>query len=232
MIFLQEIHEVIGGKMEEFSEAMRDRWKPLIEKDDLARVLWFWELTMMTSLSYTAVSITAVRDWQSWGTLVNRMVSDRKWKKWNRDVCQYRRDVVSKMLLPNPLSPLQEVDFASVGTAPDDGTPGLYLLDTGWPYLGKTEEYIEALHKVYQAQVAAIQPPVITVVAGWRTCPGSGRWHEAIVLSKIHNWELLSQIIPYGVPPSRPEDWMNAGLKYRDRWESKLLRTESWSPLK
>jgi hypothetical protein len=27
MIFLQEIHEVIGGKMEEFSEAMRDRWE-------------------------------------------------------------------------------------------------------------------------------------------------------------------------------------------------------------
>lgn len=232
MIFLQEIHEVIGGKMEEFSEAMRDRWKPLIEKDDLARVLWFWDLTMMTSVSYTAVSITAIKDWQSYGTLVNHMVSDLKWKKWNHDVCEYRRDVVSKMLLPNPLSPLQEVDFASVGTAPDDGTPGLYLLDTGWPYLGKTEEYIEALHKVYQAQLEAIQPPVITVVAGWRTCPGGGRWHEAIVLSKIHKWELLSQIIPYGVPPSRPEDWMMAGLKYRDRWESKLLRTEPWSPLK
>ena len=232
MIFLEEIHEVIGGKMEQFSESMRDRWKPLIERDDLARVLWFWDLTMMTSLSYTAVSITAVRDWPSWGTLVNRMVSDRKWKKWNHDVCEYRRDVVSKMLLPNPLSPLQEVDFATVGTAPDDGTPGLYILDTGWPYLGKTEEYIEALHKIYQAQLAAIQPPVITVVAGWRTCPGGGRWHEAIVLSKIHNWELLSQIIPYGVPPSRPEDWMNAGLKYRDRWESKLLRTEPCSPLK
>jgi len=103
MIFLQEIHEVIGGKMEEFSEAMRDRWKPLIEQGGLARVLWFWELTMMTNVSYTAVSITAVRDWQSWGTLVDRMVSDRKWKKWNHDVCEYRRDVVSKMLLPNPL---------------------------------------------------------------------------------------------------------------------------------
>jgi len=52
------------------------------------------------------------------------------------------------------------------------------------------------------------------------------------VLSKIHNWELLSQIIPFGVPPPEPGDWMLEGLKYRDRWESRLLRTESWSPMK
>jgi hypothetical protein len=187
----------------------------------------------MTNMSYTAVSITAVRDWQSYGILVDRMVNDPAWKEWNRDSWQYRRDVVSKILLTNPLSPLQEVDFNSAWPATDEGTPALYLLDTGWPYLGKMDEYAEALHKVFQAQVAAIQPPVITVEAGWRTCPGSGRWHEALVLSKIHNWELLSNIIPYGVPSTdQPEHWMNEGLKYRDRWESKLLRTESWSPVK
>jgi hypothetical protein len=232
MICLLEIHEVIGGKMEAFSEAMRDRWKPLIEQGGLARVLWFWELTIMTNLSYTAVSITAVRDWQSYGSLVNRMMNDPEWKEWNRDVCQYRRDVISKILLPNPLSPLREFDFTSEESSGDNAPPSLYLLDTGWPYLGKMDEYAEALHTVYQAQVAAIQPPVITVVAGWRTCPGSGRWHEAMVLSKIHNWELLSNIIPFGVPPSQPGQWMQEGLKYRDRWESKLLRTESWSPIK
>lgn len=232
MIYLYETHEVIGGKMEEFSEAMRDRWKPLIEQGGLAKVIWFWELAVMTNVSYTAVSMTVIRDWQSWGTLVNRMLNDRKWKKWNQDVCQCRRDVVSKLLMPNPLSPMQDVDFASVGKGTDEGIPGLYLLDTGWPYLGKMEEYIKALHEVYQAQVAAIQPPVITVVAGWRNCPGSGRWHEAYVLSKIHNWETLSLIIPYGVPPANPGEWMMEGLKYRDRWESRLLRTESWSPMK
>ena len=232
MINLLEIHEVIGGKMDDFFEAMRDRWKPLIERDGIAKVLWFWELAIMTNTSYTAVSITAVRDWQSWGVLVDRMMNDPTWRAWNRDVCQYRRDVVSQILIPNPLSPLKDFDSISIGAETGDGPPALYLLDTGWPYLGKVEEYAEALHKVYQEQVAAIQPPVITVVAGWRTCPGSGRWHEAHVLSKIHNWELLSNIIPYGVPPSEPDQWMQAGLKYRDRWESKLLRTADWSPMK
>ena len=34
-----------------------------------------------------------------------------------------------------------------------------------------------------------------------------------------------------GEGPSRPGEWMKEGLKHRDRWESKLLRTVSWSPI-
>ncbi len=232
MIYLHETHEVIGGKMDEFSEAMRDRWKGLIEKDDLARVLWFWKLPHGTNVSYQAISITAVRDWQAWGRIVHSMVEDGDWRSWNKDVCRYRRDVVSKILLPNPRSPMQEVDFSSVGGQEDDEMPALYLHDTGWPYPGLMEEYIDALHGVLEQQMAEIQPPVITAVAGWRTCPGAGRFHEAIFLSKIHNWELYSFIITFGEPEPQPGEWMVEGLKYRDRWESKLLRTDKWSPMK
>jgi hypothetical protein len=31
MIYLHEIHEVLGGKMEEFGDAMRTQWRPLLE---------------------------------------------------------------------------------------------------------------------------------------------------------------------------------------------------------
>jgi len=127
MIYLHETHEVIGGKMDEFSEAMRDQWRPLVERDGLARVLWFFKVPHGTSVSYQAVSIAAVRDWQSWGTIVERTVNDPAWKQWNRDVCQYRRDVVSKLLLPNPRSPLQEVDLASVEAPAEEGMPSVYL---------------------------------------------------------------------------------------------------------
>ena len=232
MIYLHETHEVIGGKMDDFSEAMRDQWKPMIEKDDLARVLWFWRVPHGTNVSYQAISITAVKDWQAWGTIVDRMVGQSEWKSWDKDACQYRRDVVSKILLPNPRSPLQEVDFSSVGSQEDDELPSLYLHDTGWPYPGLMEEYIDALHRVLEPQMAAVQPPVIMATAGWRTCPGTGRFHEAIILSKIYNFELFSFIITIGEPPAHPGEWMLEGLKYRDRWESKLVRTDKWSPLK
>lgn len=232
MIYLHEIHEIVGGKKEKFSEAMRSQWKPLIERDGLAKVLWFFHHAVGTSVSYQAVSIAAIRDWQAWGTIVERFVNDPTWKKWNQDVCQYRKDVVARLLLPNPLSPLQEVDFDQVGVALDDDMPAIYLHDTGWPYPGKMEEYIEALHTVLEPQMAAVQPPVISIAATWRTCPGTGRFHEAIILSKIHNWELFSFVITLGEPTPQPGDWMMEGLKYRDTWESKILRTADWSPMK
>ena len=232
MIYLHETHDVIGGKMDEFSESMRARWKPLIERDGTARVLWFFKLPHGTNVSYQAISITAVKDWQSYGTIVDRSLNDAEWKAWSKEVCQLRRDVESKLLLPNPKSPLQEVDLGFAEAPSGDGMPSLYLHDTGWPYPGLMEEYIDALHTVLEPQMEAVKPYVITAAAGWRTCPGTGRFHEAILLSKIHNWELFSFIITFGEPPPQPGEWMVEGLKYRDRWESKLLRTADWSPMK
>jgi len=232
MIFLHETHDVIGGRMDEFSESMSTRWRPMIERDGLARVMWFFTLAHGTNVSYQAISITAVRDWTSWGTLVDRMVAEKDWRTWLRDVCLARRDVESKILLPNPKSPLQEIDLTSVEAPGDDGVPSLYLHDTGWPYPGLMEDYIDALHTILEPQMEAVTPYVITAVAGWRTCPGTGRFHEAVLLSKIHNWELFSFLITFGEPPAQPGEWMIEGLTYRDKWESKLLRTAPWSPMK
>ncbi|MBE0480853.1 MAG: hypothetical protein IBX68_07730 [Dehalococcoidia bacterium] len=232
MIFLHETHEISGGKKEEFLELMRSEWKPLIERDRLARLMWFFVVPHGTSVSYQAVSITAVKDWQSWGVLAGRSLRERAWKKFNRDICKYRRDMTARLLVPNPKSPIQEVDLDFKEDPPGEGLPGIYLHDTGWPFPGKMEGYVDALHSVLGEQVAVIQPPVITVEAGWRNAPGAGRFHEAILLSKIHNWELFSFIITFGEPPPNPGDWMLEGLKYRDQWESKLLRTVSWSPMR
>ncbi len=233
MIYLHETHDVIGGKMDDFSESMRTRWRPLVERDSLARVLWFFKLATGTNVSYQAISITAVKDWQSWGTIVNRMVTDPEWKAWDHEVAGFRRDVESRILLPNPRSPLQEVDFASVeAPAADSGLPSVYLHDTGWPYPGLMDEYVDALHSILEPQMEAVKPYVITVAAGWRTSPGAGRFHEAILLSKIHNFELFSFIITVGEPEPQPGEWMVEGLKYRDKWESKILRTVDWSPMK
>ena len=232
MIYLHETHEVIGGKMDDFSEAMRSQWRPLIEHDGLARVLWFCKVPHGTSVSYQAISITAVKDWQAWGAIADRSLSDPNWKAWNNDVCQYRRDVVGKLLVPNARSPLQDVDLSTVEAPADDGIPSVYLHDTGWPYPGLMDDYVDALHSILEPQMEAVKPYVITVAAGWRTSPGAGHFHEAILLSKIHNFELFSFIITVGEPEPQPGEWMVEGLKYRDKWESKILRTVDWSPMK
>ena len=226
MIFLHEIHEVAGGRMSDFEDSLRGTWKPLVEQDREARLLWFWHHTHGTGPSYQAVSITAIRDWAAWGKLVERL-GKGELADWARDIGSLRREVTSKILLPTPWSPLQEVSLEPA--EPEPGEPAIHLHDTGWPFSGKLDAYVNALGSVYYPQVK--QSRMITIDACWTTAPGAGRHHEVVLLQKILDWPRFSDLLTKGEKPSSPGAWMREGLKHRDRWESKLLRTASWSPL-
>ena len=226
MIFLHEIHEVVGGKMGDFEDSLRATWKPLVESQGDARLIWFWHHTHGTGPSYQAISVTAIADWQAWGRLVDR------WRggdlgSWACDVASVRREVTSKILLPTAWSPLRDVDLGGAGEE-SSGEPAVYLHDTGWPFPGKLDTYVAALGDVYFPQVK--QSRMISVEACWTTAPGAGRHHEVVLLQKILDWSRFSDLLTKGEKPSTPGEWMREGLKHRDRWESKLLRTASWSP--
>ncbi len=226
MLFLHETHEIIGGKTADFEEALREVWKPLFEEGARARLLWYWQHTHGTGPSYQAVTITAVRDWTVWGDLVAAMKSGSAWKRWWDACWGLRREVVGKLLIPTPWSPLQTVDLAGLRAA--DGEPSLYLHDTGWPYTGKLDSYVDALGSIFYPQTTRSR--MIKVEACWTTCPGTGRHHEVLLLQKILDWPAFSRLLTQGEQPSRSGDWMVEGLKHRDRWESKLLRPAAWSP--
>ena len=228
MIFLHEVHEVAGGRMGDFEEAIQSGWKPLVEKERTAKLLWFWQHTHGTGPSYQAVSITAVKDWSTWGRLVAQARADGALRAWYRDVCAVRREVISKILVPTPWSPLQEVDLEA-SESRRSAEPALYLHDTGWPFPGKLDSYVAALGEVFYP--ATRQSRMISVEACWSVAPGTGRFHEVVLLQKILDWARFSHLLTQGEGPSRPGEWMKEGLKHRDRWESKLLRTVSWSPM-
>ena len=226
MIYLHETHELIGGKAEEFEPSFRDIWKPAIERDGRARLLWYWHHTHGTGPSYQAISITAVRDWATWGAIVDEMRGPL-WRPW-WDVCwSSRREVTSKLLRPAEWSPLQQVDL---GAPPAAGDGSLYLHDTGWPFVGKLDDYVGALGSVFYPATANYK--MIRIEACWTVCPGTGRHHEVVLLQKVLDWPAFSHLLTDGERPSRPSEWMREGLKYRDRWESKLLRPATWSPLR
>ncbi len=227
MLYLHETHEIVGGRTEEFEHLVRERWMPLVESDGTAKLLWFWQHTHGTGPSYSAISITAVRDWDAWGALVERMRHAPAWREWYGAAWQCRREVISKLLLPTAWSPLQDADLAR-SENPNDSALSLYLHDTGWPYAGKLDDYAAALGNIFYP--ATRRSRMIAVEACWTVCPGSGRFHEVVLLQKILDWDAFARLLTSGERPSQPGDWMQEGLRYRDRWESKLLRSAAWSP--
>src|SRR4029453_10417860 len=164
MIFLHEIHEIIGGRPADFEAALQSQWRPLIEADGRARLLWYWHLTHGTGPSYQAVSISAVRDWGAWGELVARAASDARWKEWQRRAWTLRRELTTKLLLPTSWSPLA-VDLSVETPAREVETPGLSLPATGWPFSGKLDEYVEALGSIFYPQTKNAR--MISVSACW-----------------------------------------------------------------
>ncbi len=227
MLYLHETHEVVGGRMADFEALLRDRWRPLMEADGHARLLWFWLHTHGTGPSYQAISITAIRDWSAWGDLVEHSRSQPAWQSWYADVGACRREVTGKLLLPTAWSPLQDADFTAAAAAPNQ-SPSLYLHDTGWPYAGKLDAYAAALGSIFYP--ATRKSKMIAVEACWTVCPGTGRFHEVVLLQRILNWQAFSDLLTAGERAAQRGEWMEEGLKYRDRWESKLLRPAAWSP--
>jgi hypothetical protein len=228
MLFLHEIHEVVAGRMDAFEEAIRTTWRPWIEASGDARLCWFWEHTHGTGPSYQAVSITAVRDWATWGAIAERDRTDPRAADWRRHVGELRRDVTQKMLLPTAWSPLQAVDLGAAPAVASTDAPAIYLHDTGWPFPGKRDAYAEALGSIFLPQVQ--QSRMISVEACWTVAPGTGRHHEVVLLQKVLDWDRFAQLLTRGETGPQRGGWMVQGLEFRDRWESKLLRCARWSP--
>jgi hypothetical protein len=230
-IFLHETHEISGGRMHDFEAAFRSGWVPAVERAGDARLLWFWHHTHGTGPSYQAISITAFNGWRAWEGYVERTRQAGELHSWlNGEICSVRREVTGKLLLPTSWSPLAEVDFSKPAPKPAaDAKPAIYLHDTGWPFAGCLTQYVEALGSVFFPQ--AQQSKMISIEACWTTCPGTGKFHEVLLLQKIHDWPRFSHLLTDGEGAARGGDWMVEGLKHRDRWESKLLRTALWSPV-
>ena len=104
----------------------------------------------------------------------------------------------------------------------------MYLHDTGWPFAGKLDDYAAALGSIFYPQVKDTQ--MISIEACWTVVPGTGRHHEVVLLQKILDWNRFAHLLTHGMTGQQRGGWMEEGLRFRDRWESKLLRCAHWSP--
>ncbi len=234
MFLLHEVHEVVGAREEEFESLYREGWQAGLASGGEARLLYYLHHAHGTGVSYNVVTLTAVRDGAAWGNLARRVESGDL-GRWARELDGLRHDVTAKLLVPLPWSPLREVDFASVPTAPGDHEPTVFMEDTVWPHEGRLEEYVERAGSHYareMAEHAAAGTSILEVQGAFRTALGAGRRREIVLWQKVVQPKALAALIGREVPARyrQPGTWMHDALELRDRWESRLLRTARWSP--
>lgn len=230
MLFLHELHQVRGTCEDEFEAAFRDEWMPMLGAGHDARLLWYCRHAHGTGPAYQVVTVTAVRDGEAWERLAER-VRGGDLQAWARRVDELRHDVMAKILQSVPWSPRRDVDLLAVPTDGAEHAPTLYMEDTGWPHAA-VDDYIGFWERAYYRPMAARQGTLLDIQAVFQVAFGAGRRKEAILMQKVNDHQALLGLLANETPPQlrAPGQFMHDALAYRDRWESRLLRTAPWSP--
>lgn len=233
MLFLHEVHKVVGAKADEFEAAYRNGWMPMLANGDDARLLWYTNHAMGSGVSYNVVTITAIKDGAAWERMALRFQKG-DWRQWADDVDKLRYDVFGKILLPVYWSRIQEVDFKTVPTDGREHDLSLFMEDTGWPY-SSLDDYIKMWDEIYARPMSKAPPEmrILDIQACFQVAHGTHQRREAMLWQKIISYDALMHLLTNDLPNEhrKPGSYMVDALKYRDQWQSRLLRTSAWSPL-
>jgi len=236
MLYLHETHRVAGERADDFEQAWRVHAKALSTTADM-RVLWYLDQAHGTGPSYTVVTITGLRDGETWERLVGAFEAGGAPRAWARSVDEMRRGHTSKLLGPVSWSALQDVDLSAVGAEAAGRPQALYMEDTVSPFPGKLDAYLEAAGTLYARDTIGKRmtegTSLLDLRGAFRTLAGENAGREVILWQRVVRPELLERLLTREVAPEHrgPGTWMHEALAYRDRWESRLLRTAAWSPL-
>jgi len=233
MLFLHETHVVKGKREEEFEDAYRNGWMPMLAKGDDARLLYFAHHAHGTGLSYRVVTITAIADGAAWERLAVR-IQQGDLQEWMRDLDESRHDVDGKLLMPVHWSPLQTVDLAAVPTDGREHENSLFMEDTGWPD-SSLDAYIQCWYDIYFLPMSKHDPAtqLLDIQACFQVAHGTHQRREAILWQKIVSPANFLGLLSHDTPPEHraPGTYMHDALEFRDQWQSRILRTVPWSPL-
>jgi hypothetical protein len=234
MLFMHETHKVIGRHAEAFEDLYRTSWMTALASGADARLVWYLNHAMGSGPAYQVVTITAVADGSAWEEVAGRML-DGDLSDFAAQVDRYRYQVEGKLLAPVVWSPMQELELDRIPTDGREHDLSVYMQDTGWPD-APLDDYIELWDKEYWHYMRQTPPEkkLLDIQGCFQVLHGAGIRPEAILMQKIMNFSTLGGLLTSAEkhdPTTWPGSYMAKGLEVRDQWESKLLRTSSWSPL-
>lgn len=230
VIFLREVHRVIGTAQADFEAHVRDGFAPLLRQSGLGGLLWYLDQAHGSGPSYTAVTITAVAGGSAYEELAHSVQSGPLCE-WAHRADQLRHEVSASLLVPLTWSPVQTVDLETIPPPGRDAPAVLYMEDTVWPKPGRLNDYIAAAGEVYAPSMTS--RGLLSLSAAFQPALGGGRVPEVVLMQRVDDTARLRSLLVEATSGEhrQPGSWMQRALQWRDRWQSRLLRTASWSPL-
>jgi hypothetical protein len=97
------------------------------------------------------------------------------------------------------------------------------------------DDYIRAWDEIYYRPLSKTSQ-ILDIQACFQVTHGSYKRREAMLWQKIssaNDYATLVHLLTSDIAPEHrgPGTYMFDALKYRDQWQSRLLRTSAWSPL-
>ncbi len=235
MLLLHEVHTLAGAHEEAFEQHVRDGWMTALAAGDDARLAWYLKLAHGTGRAYQVTTVTVVRDGGAYERLARR-VQDGDLRTWAAQADGLRREVHGKMLLPVSWSPTSELDLDAIPVDPGARhEQALFMEDSAWPYEGKLDEYLEAARTHYAPSLEQQSDrSLLELVAVFQAALGAARRREVVLWQRVLFPDRLPGLFTRDLPArvKQPGTWMHDALAVRDDWESRLLRTATWSPLR
>jgi len=233
MLLLHEVHTVAGRHEDAFEDAVRHGWMPAVAARDDARLLYYLKLAHGTGRAYHHVTITALRDGNAYAGLAER-VQRGDLRSWAAGIDRYRHEVKGKILLPVEWSPLRDIDLATVPADGREHDQSLYMEDSAWPHEAMLDQYLEAARTHYAPSLEQrTERSLLTLLGVFQAALGAPRRREVVLWQRVDFPERLPALFTRELPAQvkGPGTWMHDALEVRDDWESRLLRSASWSPL-
>jgi hypothetical protein len=233
MLLLHEVHTVVGRHEDEFEDAFRKGWMGALGDDADARLLYYLKLAHGTGRAYHHTSITAFANGDAYERVARRIQSGDL-RSWAADVDGMRHEVKGKLLLPVDWSPMGDLDLSTVPTDGREHDPALYMEDSAWPYEAKLDTYLDKARTHYLPSLEQrSERSLLTLLAVFQAALGAPRRREVILWQRVDFPERLPGLFTRELPGhvKGPGTWMHDALEVRDDWESRLLRSASWSPL-
>jgi hypothetical protein len=230
MFYVHEIHALDAAHGDVFETMLHEKWGPALAAEPGMRLVWCVRSMPGTASYPELITMTAVEDGAALERLGARCRSGDL-REPGSELGRHRKDVTTRVLAAleefNPYS----VELDEMPIVRDGAPSEMYIHDFVAPQPGMQRIYEVQMREAFMKMLEMDALPMKTW-GGFETIAGGGRVPQSLMVTWIANAPAISNLLAQGNPRVAPEpgSWMSEGLKLRDTWVSRLVRSVPWSP--